>query len=49
MRVMVINEYQINLGDESGRDLVRKQMKAFLKLGETTDTSKLDQNYRPTS
>jgi Fe-S cluster biosynthesis and repair protein YggX len=49
MRVMVINEYQINLGDESGRDLVRNQMKAFLKLGETSDTSKLDQNYRPTN
>jgi Fe-S cluster biosynthesis and repair protein YggX len=49
MRVMVINEYQINLGDESGRDLVRKQMKAFLKLGDATDTSKLDQNYRPTT
>jgi Fe-S cluster biosynthesis and repair protein YggX len=49
MRVMVINEYQINLGDETGRDLVRNQMKAFLKLGETSDTSKLDQNYRPPS
>jgi Fe-S cluster biosynthesis and repair protein YggX len=47
MRVMVINEYQINLGDESGRELVRKQMKAFLKLGEQADTSKLDQNYKP--
>ena len=47
MRVMVINEYQINLGDESGRELVKKQMKAFLKLGEQTDTGKLDQNYRP--
>jgi Fe-S cluster biosynthesis and repair protein YggX len=47
MRVMVINEYQINLGEESGRDLVKKQMKAFLKLGEQTDTGKLDQNYRP--
>ena len=33
MRVMVINEYQVNLGEESGRDLVKKQMKAFLKLG----------------
>jgi len=32
MRVMVINEYQVNLGDESGRELVKKQMKAFLKL-----------------
>ena len=49
MRVMVINEYQINLGDESGRDLVKKQMKAFLKLGESADTGKLDQNYRPPS
>ena len=38
MRVMVINEYQINLGDESGRELVRKQMKAFLKLGESKPT-----------
>ncbi len=47
MRVMVINEYQVNLGDESGRDLVKKQMKAFLKLGEQTDTSKLEQNFRP--
>ena len=49
MRVMVINEYQVNLGDESGRELVKKQMKAFLKLGEQADTSKLDQNYRPPS
>ncbi len=47
MRVMVINEYQVNLGEESGRELVKKQMKAFLKLGEQTDTGKLDQNYRP--
>jgi Fe-S cluster biosynthesis and repair protein YggX len=47
MRVMVINEYQINLGDESGRELVRKQMKAFLKLGEQADTSKISQNYKP--
>jgi len=47
MRVMVINEYQVNLGDESGRELVKKQMKAFLKLGEQTDTSKLEQNFRP--
>ncbi|MBA5866156.1 MAG: hypothetical protein GDA67_05595 [Nitrospira sp. CR1.3] len=50
MRVMVINEYQVNLGDESGRELVKKQMKAFLKIGtEQTDTTKLDQNYRPPS
>ncbi|GIW53956.1 MAG: hypothetical protein KatS3mg082_0360 [Nitrospiraceae bacterium] len=47
MRVMVINEYQVNLGEESGRELVKKQMRAFLKLGEPVDTSKLDQNYRP--
>jgi Fe-S cluster biosynthesis and repair protein YggX len=47
MRVMVINEYQVNLGEESGRDLVKKQMRAFLKLGENADTSKLQQNYRP--
>jgi Fe-S cluster biosynthesis and repair protein YggX len=47
MRVMVINEYQVNLGEESGRELVKKQMKAFLKLGEQADTGKLDQNYRP--
>ena len=50
MRVMVINEYQVNLGDESGRELVKKQMKAFLKIGEEqADTAKLDQNYRPQS
>ena len=47
MRVMVINEYQVNLGEESGRELVRKQMKAFLKLGEQADTSKVAENYRP--
>ena len=47
MRVMVINEYQVNLGEESGRELVKKQMRAFLKLGESIDTSKLQQNYRP--
>ena len=47
MRVMVINEYHINLGDETGRELLRKQMRSFLNLGEQTDTSKLQQNYRP--
>ena len=47
MRVMVINEYQINLGDENGREFVKKQMRAFLKLGDAMDTSKLQQNYRP--
>lgn len=47
MRVMVINEYQVNLGEESGRELVKKQMKAFLKLGEQADTAKIEQNFRP--
>ena len=49
MKVMVINEYQVNLGEESGRELVKKQMMAFLKLGESVDTSKLQENYRPQS
>ncbi len=48
MKVMVINEYQVNLGEESGRDLVKKQMRSFLKLGDKTDTSLLEQNYKPT-
>ncbi len=47
MRVMVINEYHLNLGDESGRDALKKHMKAFLKLGDFTDTAQLAQNYRP--
>lgn len=47
MRVMVINEYQVNLGEESGRELVKKQMRAFLNLGEAMDTSKLQQNFKP--
>ena len=34
MKVMVINEYQVNLGEESGRELVKKQMRSFLNLGE---------------
>jgi Fe-S cluster biosynthesis and repair protein YggX len=50
MRVMVINEYQVNLGEESGRELVKNQMKAFLNLGgPAADTGKIDQNYRPPS
>jgi Fe-S cluster biosynthesis and repair protein YggX len=50
MRVMVINEYQVNLGEETGRELVKNQMKAFLNLGgPAADTGKLDQNYRPPS
>jgi len=47
MRVMVINEYQINLGDESGRETVKKHMRAFLKLGEAVDTSKVQENFKP--
>ena len=49
MRVMVINEYHINLGDESGRETIKKHMKAFLKLGEAADTGLLAQNYKPQS
>lgn len=48
MKVMVINEYQVNLGEESGRDLVKKQMRSFLKLGEKADTSLLEQHHKPT-
>lgn len=47
MRVMVINEYQINLGDENGREMVKKHMRSFLKLGEAVDTSKVQENYKP--
>jgi len=32
VRTMVINEYQLNLGDENGRAAIRKQMRAFFKL-----------------
>ncbi|GKS58626.1 putative Fe(2+)-trafficking protein [Nitrospira sp.] len=49
MRVMVINEYHINLGDETGRETIKKHMKAFLKLGEAADTGLLAQNYKPQS
>ncbi len=48
MRVMVINEYQVNLGEESGRELVKKHMRSFLKLGEKADTSVLQEKFRPT-
>ena len=46
-KVMVINEYQVNLGEESGRELVKKHMRAFLNLGEQVDTSLVQQNYKP--
>lgn len=47
MKTMIINEYQLNLGEESGREMLKKQMRAFLKLGEAVDTSKLQESYRP--
>jgi Fe-S cluster biosynthesis and repair protein YggX len=47
MKVMVINEYQIKLGEESGREIVKKQKRAFLKLGEQVDNTKLQENFRP--
>lgn len=31
-KTMVINEYQLNLGDENAREMLKKQMRAFLKL-----------------
>jgi len=34
-KTMVINEYQLNLGDESARETLKKQMRAFLKLDDT--------------
>lgn len=40
MRVMVINEYQVNLGDESGRALVKEQMISFLKLPQAESQQK---------
>lgn len=32
VKTMVINEYHLNLGDESGRTTLKKQMRAFFKL-----------------
>lgn len=46
-KTMIINEYQINLGEESGRELLKKQMLSFFRIGEQMDTAKLDQSYRP--
>ena len=31
-KTMVINEYQLNLGDENGRATLKKQLRAFFKL-----------------
>lgn len=47
MKVMVINEYQVNLGEESGRELVKKQMQSFLNLGEKVDSTLVDKNFKP--
>src|SRR5436853_4116986 len=46
MKVMVINEYQVNLGEESGRELVKKHMLAFLKLGEAVARCQLHDTYK---
>ncbi len=32
VKTMVINEYQLNLGDENGRAALKKQMRSFFKL-----------------
>ena len=32
VKTMVINEFQLNLGDESGRDTLKNHMRAFFKL-----------------
>lgn len=31
-KTMVINEYQLNLGEENGRVTLKKQLRAFFKL-----------------
>ncbi len=37
-KTMVINEYQLNLGDANARETLKKQMRVFLKLdGEQTE------------
>ena len=32
VKTMVINEYQLNLGDENARQTLKNQMRTFLKL-----------------
>lgn len=34
-KTMVINEYQLNLGDESARATLKTQMRTFLKMDDT--------------
>ena len=40
VKTMVINEYQLNLGDENGRAALKKQMRTFLKLSDTQEEFK---------
>lgn len=35
-KTMVINEYQLNLGDANARETLKTQMRTFLKLDETS-------------
>ena len=35
VKTMVINEYQLNLGDENARQTLKTQMRTFLKLDDT--------------
>ena len=44
---MVINEYRMNLGDESGRETLKQHMRSFLKIGEQIDTSLVQEKYKP--
>ena len=43
VKTMVINEYHLNLGDENGRETLKKQMRAFFKL---PDASAEFKDYR---
>ncbi len=36
VKTMVINEYRLNLGDESARATLKNQMRAFFKLPDAT-------------
>ena len=43
VKTMVINEYHLNLGDESARETLKNQMRAFFKL---PDASAEFKDYR---
>ena len=43
VKTMVINEYHLNLGDESARETLKSQMRAFFKL---PDASAEFKDYR---